>query len=258
MFLPDDNAIVAVTFFEASGLFEVVADGIRRRGQPMCVRTESLIAALSEPKALQERAKANKSKPENYPQNSTNAVETDTQAEVNDFAYDYDNDERPTSEAVRSYKSLHRSWKNPRDNLLSSANPANAVGMSVRPPEKVSFDRLSKLLPKFVRYTKAKYPSKFKGCGAFSEPDETGDGWHVHLFPHFRNGIPVDFEEIAFKWWAHQSEVEILNNDFLIKFEYFITKQQFVTALDYVNPTRGKKKKDSIVSRWTTNYAVLR
>lgn len=60
------------------------------------------------------------SKPENNPQNSTNAVETDTQAEVNDFAYDYDNDGKPTSEAIRSYKSLHCSWKNARDKTLNA------------------------------------------------------------------------------------------------------------------------------------------
>lgn len=37
-FLPDDNALISVVYFEGANVFEVVSDGIRRSGGVMVVK----------------------------------------------------------------------------------------------------------------------------------------------------------------------------------------------------------------------------
>lgn len=236
VFLPDDNALVSMTYFEGAGLFEVMADGTRRSGQPLCVRTESVVDAFSEletPPAKSPSSKASASTTgEKYPQNSATAIEPlDAEA----------TDDGETAPRVRSYKSLHRGWKNVRDKTLNIAEPQNTAFISPTLSGKVGFDRMSKLTAAFVPDLKNAFPT-LKGNGAFFEPDRDGLGWHVHLFAPFREGIPAGFEEFVRDWWAHQEEIPTIGNDFQVEFRCFASVEQLIRELDYCNPTRGKKK----------------
>lgn len=236
VFLPDDNALVSVVYFEGANVFEVVSDGIRRSGQPLCVRTESVIDAFSEPETPPVKSQKSKTSAsttgENYPQNSEATVEPlDAEAVANS----------ETASKTRSYKSLHRGWKNVRDKVLSVAEPENTVFLTLTLSGKVGFDHMSKLTAAFVPDLKSAFPT-LKGCGAFFEPDSDGLGWHVHLFAPFREGIPAGLEEFVRDWWAHQEKIPTIGNDFQVKFRYFANVERLIRELDYCNPTRGKKK----------------
>lgn len=235
--LPDDNALVSVTYFEGANVFEVVSDGIRRSGQLLCVRTESVIGAFSEletPPVKSQKSKTSASTTgENYPQNFEATVEPlDAEAVTNS----------ETAPKTRSYKSLHRGWKNVRDKFLNVAEPENTVLLTLTLSGKVGFERMSKLLTAFIRVLRSAFPT-LEACGAFFEPDSDGLGWHVHLFAYFCAGIPDELEKFAREWWAEQEDIPTVCNDFQVTFRYFANAEQLIRALDYCNPTKGKKKR---------------
>lgn len=243
-FLPDDNALVAVTYFEGTGLFEAMADGIRRRGQPLCASAESFITAFAEPETPSAKSRKSTSaigesypqnsdeEGENYPQNSAVTVEPSDAEAVNNSE---------TEPKTRSYKSLHRGWKNVRDKVLNSAKPENTAFVSAGFSGKISFDRISKSATAFIPALKRKFPT-LEGCGTYFEPDADGLGWHAHLFPHFSGHIPDDFEDFVRAWWAEREDVTTIGNEYQVNFLYPANKEQLVRMLDYVNPTTGKKK----------------